>query len=141
MRFEDMGYVIVRADGAADRRRCEWEREGEAWRCAGVMPFRLESRAPHVVMKLPGSEVLLEKAPPKRIAALEKAAKEAGQPHEVCERAEQCCVDGMPLLGATCNVEVELAGKSSTLTCRRFISGIRILLVQKRVDIPPSCTE
>jgi hypothetical protein len=139
-RFEDMSYVVVRLDGKVDRRRCDrWTREASAWRCDGPLPLSVTQPDEMVRVAIASGELSLLPAPAARVAALDAAATRAGDVIAMCNRAERCCLDAMPLLNATCNVELELADKSSTLACERFLIGMRAILRERRVDAPPAC--
>lgn len=140
LRFSENEYDLVLASGRAERRSVRWAQRSGAWLASSTpAPFelRLVSES-ELTMVVDGFELRLAHEPAGREAALNRAIATLDAPTDVCASWEQCCRVAMPLLGAECNVEVELGDRSAS-TCTNGIRAMREILSARHIEAPGEC--
>lgn len=140
-RFDDEGYWVLGDNYRDDRRTCPWEHDGVSWRCAGRLPFTLTKGVGRMTMEFERGSVELVPAAEAAVAGFEERANAVADPKAICDKAETCCLDGFAVLGAKCNPEEELAGKSSARICLMTMVGLRKILDKANKPIPSTCKE
>jgi hypothetical protein len=140
--FRKDGWDFFTAKGDVKRVDAGWSSDGRRWTEAGAGPngISLERSAKELVLSYGGgrAKAHLQPASAARAAELARAQARVPAPADACRQAEACCKKAMPLMGGTCDVAFQL-GDRSTSTCTSSVTGMKILLAQQKIPIPPEC--
>lgn len=142
VRFET-GRLVSVMEGVVQRDlAARWSRRGDAWAAPAASGGDLFTVEPDPRgVRFCERDTCYTLRPAEDPASLDAIVEsdDGSETGDLCVRAEMCCFEGKQMLGGACDPSVEFGPDPTPSVCTAVIRGIRSLLEERGLGIPPNC--